>query len=104
MDVAWIRRLLLRELASFSRELDLFEEESLIWAVVPGISNSAGTLALHVCGNPDVLGGIRPPTGLFLLHLGTHLAHHLGQVGYLRRILTGDNQSSGAISLKALSA
>ncbi len=162
MEIAWIRLLLTRELTSFARELELFPDESLIWRVVPGISNSAGTLTLHVCGNlqhfvgavlggtgyvrnrdlefsalgvsraalsgelkktiqvvdavlsrlpgevlsagfPDVPGGGPVPTGLFLLHLCTHLAHHLGQVGYLRRALTGQNQSSGAIAIKALS-
>jgi uncharacterized damage-inducible protein DinB len=160
-DTVWIRLLLLRELTAFSRELDLFEDERLIWTIAPGISNSAGTLALHVSGNlqhyvgavlggtgyvrdrelefstrgvpraalsaglgttarvvdtvlsalpedalstdyPDVPGGIRVPTGLFLLHLSTHLAHHLGQAGYLRRFLTRENRSSGAIALKAL--
>jgi hypothetical protein len=162
VDTAWLRLLLIRELTSFSRELDLFPDEHLIWRTVPGISNSVGTLALHICGNlqyyvgavlgdtgyirnrdlefsargvsraslaaelqrtihavqavlsglpeqtlsseyPDVLGGIRVPTGLFLLHLSTHLAHHLGQAGFLRRCLTGENRSSGAISMKALS-
>ena len=162
MDIAWLRLLLTRELSSFSRELDLFPDEQLIWRTVPGISNPAGTLALHVCGNlqyyvgavlggtgyvrnrdlefsargvsraslsaelqktihavqavlsglpeqalpneyPDVLGGLRVPTGLFLLHLSTHLAHHLGQAGFLRRCLTGENKSSGAIAMKALS-
>lgn len=52
---------------------------------------------------PEELAGSRIATGLFLVHLVTHLAHHLGQVGYLRRILTGADISSGAISLKALS-
>jgi uncharacterized damage-inducible protein DinB len=52
---------------------------------------------------PEELAGSRLPTGLFLLHLTAHLAHHLGQVGSLRRALTGENASSGAISLKALS-
>lgn len=28
-------------------------------------------------------------TGFFLLHLTTHLAYHLGQINYLRRILEG---------------
>lgn len=161
MDTQWTRLLLIRELTSFSRELELFPDESLIWKTVPGISNSAGNLALHVCGNlqhfvgavlggtgylrnrdlefsargvsravllaelqetthvvdtvlprlpenalsadyPDVPGGGRVPTGLFLLHLGIHLAHHLGQAGYLRRVLTGQNQSSGAIAVRAL--
>jgi hypothetical protein len=159
----WISLLLTRELSAFSRELELFEDEALIWATSPGISNPAGTLTLHVCGNlrhyvgavlgntgyvrdrdlefsardiprsllqahlaetievvrtvladlpgqrlradyPDILGGPRLSTGLFLLHLTTHLAFHLGQAGYLRRILTSANASSGALSMQALSA
>ena len=52
---------------------------------------------------PEQVGGSRMATGLFLLHLSTHLAHHLGQIGYLRRILTGESVSSGAISINALS-
>jgi hypothetical protein len=162
MHNEWTSRLLTRELSAFSRELDLFPDESLIWEIVPGIINSAGTLTLHVCGNlqyyvgtilgntgyvrnrglefsardvpravlkatlektaevvhavladlpdeslaeeyPDVLGGPRMPTGLFLGQLSSHLAFHLGQVGYLRRILTGANESSGALALRELS-
>jgi hypothetical protein len=162
MHNEWTRRLLIRELSAFSRELDLFPDEALIWATAPGISNPAGTLVLHVCGNlqyyigavlgntgylrnrglefsardvpravlkatlektadvvgavlaglpdeslaaeyPDVLGGPRMPTGLFLGQLTSHLALHLGQVGYLRRILTGANESSGALALRELS-
>jgi hypothetical protein len=41
-------------------------------------------------------------TGWFLLHLGTHLAFHLGQAGYLRRMITGDSASTSPISLKVL--
>jgi hypothetical protein len=160
---AWIASVMARELASYSRELDLFQDESLIWATVPGIANSAGNLALHVAGNlqhyvgatlgdtgyvrdrdfefsarglsretlhaelstasrvvtavlgnfpesrlqetyPDILDGIRLPTGLFFQQLSSHLAFHLGQVGYLRRVLTQSSESSGAVSMKALSS
>lgn len=159
--MAWTSFLIGRELRGFAREIELFPEEEQIWQTVPGISNSAGTLALHVCGNlqhfvgavlggrsyvrdrqfefaardlsrahllaeiertlevvasvlpglseeaveapyPDVLGGLRPPTGLFLHHLACHLSHHLGQAGYLRRALTGENRSSGTISMESL--
>jgi hypothetical protein len=51
---------------------------------------------------PQQVGGVTLPTGLFLIHLTTHLAFHLGQVGYLRRILTGVDQGSGAVSPAAL--
>lgn len=158
---AWLRLLLVRELEAFGRELSLFPNDELVWATLPGISNSAGTLALHVSGNlqhfvgrvlgatgyvrdrnaefsrrgvsrdelareirqtiqvienvlprlssddlaleyPEAVGGVRFPTGLFLLHLSTHIAHHLGQAGYLRRALTGESRHSEAISVKVL--
>jgi Protein of unknown function (DUF1572) len=51
---------------------------------------------------PMVVGGLQPATGRFLVHLASHLAFHLGQVGYLRRALTGDATSAGAMSIKDL--
>jgi hypothetical protein len=60
---------------------------------------------------PEMLAGIYPEppvagkqiqTGRFLLHLCVHASFHLGQAGYLRRLLTGDGRSSGALSLAAL--
>ena len=156
-----VRRLLVRELEAFAREVELFPDDASLWRTFPGVTNSAGNLALHVCGNLKhfvgaVLGGtgyvrdrpaefatrsgrredvarqlretaavvsrvlpnvpqsalaalypkphegIQLPCERFLLHLVTHLAFHLGQAGYLRRALTGDGRTSGAISLKAL--
>lgn len=47
----WIGALLTRELDSFERELQLFPDEASVWGTVPGVTNSAGTLALHVSGN-----------------------------------------------------
>lgn len=54
--------LLVRELEAFERELDLFPDDASAWRTVPGISNSAANLALHVSGNLQyyvgtVLGG-----------------------------------------------
>ena len=43
------------------------------------------------------------PTGVFLVHLGAHLAFHLGQAGYLRRVITGENVSTNPLPLAALS-
>ena len=42
---------LVRELEGFRRELALFPDEASVWQTVPGITNSAGNLALHVAGN-----------------------------------------------------
>ena len=54
--------LLVRELQTFERELDLFADEAAIWKMAPPLSNSAANLALHVAGNLQyfvgtVLGG-----------------------------------------------
>lgn len=150
-----ITRLLVRELRGFQREILLFPDDATVWATLPGITNSAGNLALHLAGNlrdfvGRVLGGVpyvrdrddefgrragtrdevvaaldaairaveqtpldrlegefpEPPGGyrvemrLFLLHLCSHAAYHLGQAGYLRRALTGDARTSGALSLR----
>jgi uncharacterized damage-inducible protein DinB len=156
-----IRRLMTRELEAFAREVELFPDDESLWRTVPGVTNSAGNLALHVCGNlkhfvgavlgdtgyvraretefatrsgrredvarqvreaaevvstvlpslprgaleapyPEPHDGIQLRCDRFLLHLCTHLAFHLGQAGYLRRALTGDARTSGAVSLKAL--
>jgi hypothetical protein len=43
--------LLVRELKGFEAELGLFPDDTRIWETVPGISNSAANLALHVAGN-----------------------------------------------------
>jgi uncharacterized damage-inducible protein DinB len=47
---------------------------------------------------PLEAGGVQLPTGLFLQHLAAHVAYHLGQVDYHRRIVTGSGETVGAIS------
>ena len=152
-----LRILLLRDLDSFRREVELYPDDDVLWKTLPGVSNSGGNLALHAAGNllhfigsilgktgyvrnrdaefsrrsgtradvivelsrahevvgsvlgrltdeeltrpyPELVNNRRFVTGDFLLHLSTHLAFHLGQAGYLRRALTGDVTSSGAVS------
>ena len=156
-----LRAVIIRELESFAREIELFPDDQLVWQTVPGITNSSGNLALHVAGNlqhfvghvlggtgyvrnrdaefarrtgsraevvaeitrarevvstvlgrlsddaldrtyPEPIQGRQLSTGTFLVHLATHLAFHLGQVGYLRRALTGDSTSAGAVSSASL--
>ena len=160
---ATIAIFLVRELEGFQRELELFPDDQSLWKTAPGVTNSAGNLALHVAGNvqyyvgtvlgrthyvrnredefsrrsgtrneviAEIQAAIRivrtvvpalPPeefdrvfpekvfgrdlrTDRFLLHLCTHAAYHLAQAGYLRRIVTGLNQTSGAMSLAPLEA
>jgi thioredoxin-related protein len=155
-----LKTLLIRELDGFAREVELFPDDELLWKTVPGVTNSVGNLALHVCGNlqhfigavlgktgyvrnrevefgtrsgtradvvreirttiavvdrvlsalpddavardyPEPVHGLALPAHRFLMHLSAHIAHHLGQAGYLRRILTV-SESSGPLPLKAL--
>lgn len=51
MNANAIRKTILRELTTIADELESYRDESDIWKTVPGISNSTGTLALHVAGN-----------------------------------------------------
>ena len=154
--------LLTRELEGVRREIELFTDDASLWRTLPGVTNSAGNLALHVAGNLQhfvgaVLGGsayVRDPdrefssrsgsrreiieelqkaalavrvvvpnltdavlgcdfpepvipdhriqTLRFLLHLCAHASFHLGQAGYVRRALTGQNQSAGPVPLREL--
>ncbi len=153
--------LLVRELEGVRREVELFSDDASLWRTLPGVTNSAGNLAMHVAGNlqhyvgavlggtgyvrnrdaefsrrsgsraevvaeldaaikavrtvlpavpsdridapyPETINGAPIRTGLFLCHLATHAAFHLGQLGYLRRAVTGDTRSSGAVPIRVL--
>lgn len=51
---------------------------------------------------PAELGGNRIQTGMFLQHLASHLAYHLGQIDYHRRVVTGSSHSVGALPLTTI--
>lgn len=51
---------------------------------------------------PEKIGGRTFSTGLYLVHLATHLAYHLGQTDYHRRAVTGDGTSAGTLSFRQL--
>ncbi len=53
---------------------------------------------------PQALLGQQLVTGDFLLHLASHLAFHLGQVDYHRRVVTGDRTSVAPMSIPALAS
>lgn len=156
-----IRSVLLRDLRALGRQVDAYPSDDTIWRTPPGISNSAGTLVLHLTGNlehfigavlggtgyvrdreaefatrdltraelrqridkaakavdatltqlspeqwqapyPIPVGGRNLGTADFLVHLATHLAYHLGQMDYHRRMLvpgagTVDSMSIGEL-------
>ena len=51
MSADQIATILVRDLKALKRELEAFKDERHIWRTAPGITNSAGTLALHLAGN-----------------------------------------------------
>lgn len=159
--VGAIGTMMLREMVTLRKEVEAYPSDESLWKVVPGITNSGGTLALHLAGNlqhfigavlggsgyirnreaefsvrglsraevlnlidqatgslthtfrsltdevlgrqyPERVGKVRLSTGDFLVHLEGHLAYHLGQIDYHRRITTGGGALSGAMSPGAL--
>lgn len=135
-----------RDIARLAQELRAFPDAATLWATLPGVSNPAGNLALHLEGNlrhyigfqlggvpyvrvrerefdnksisqedliqrieslqfiPSIVAGLTQEqlnamypepqwgalrtTSQFLFSLYGHFNYHLGQIGYLRRILT----------------
>jgi hypothetical protein len=66
--------------------------------VVPNLTD-----AVLGCDFPEpVIPDHRIRTLRFLLHLCAHASFHLGQAGYVRRALTGQNQSAGPVPLREL--
>lgn len=162
MKLAWIERMMVRELETLKKEVEATPDDETLWTSPPGVSNSIGNLSLHLCGNlqhfigavlgktgyvrqrdaefstrnmpraelvagigrtqgvvtsvltaggidleaeyPELVGGkFRVVTGEWLVHLEAHLAFHVGQAGYLRRILTGTNLPVPSVGIPALS-
>ncbi len=64
---ASIAAILDRDLQALSREVEAYPDERGLWQNVPGISNVAGTLVLHLAGNIQHYVGAR-----------------LGETGYIR--------------------
>lgn len=49
--VADIRLILERDVESLMREVERFDSDEQLWQTLPGVSNTAGNLAVHVAGN-----------------------------------------------------
>jgi len=70
---------------------------AVIEATLPNVSDEV------MAGDyPMPLAGKTLNTTTFLVHLAAHLAFHLGQAGYLRRIITGEDKSTGPLPVAAL--
>lgn len=46
-----VRMTMVRDLRSLEREIDAYPDDESLWLTPPGITNSAGNLALHLAGN-----------------------------------------------------
>jgi len=62
-----IRSIVLRDIRAVRREVEAYSNEAMLWELRGGATNSAGNLALHLCGNLQHFVGAR-----------------LGQTGYVR--------------------
>lgn len=51
---------------------------------------------------PEQIAGHTVSTGEWLVHLATHLAYHLGQIDYHRRLVTGRPETVGTMSVPEL--
>jgi uncharacterized damage-inducible protein DinB len=67
MLVNAVAALLDRDLRALKREVEAYPDETQLWETVPGMANTAGTLALHLAGN-----------------LRHYIGARLGTTGYIR--------------------
>ena len=77
---------------------EIYRELDAAIAVIRGVLPSLPAEAL-AAEFPELVMGLRFRTSTFLVHLCAHAGFHLGQAGYLRRIVMGDATSSGPIPL-----
>ena len=141
-----LKSLYRRDLEKLKTEINSYQTEANLWRIENGVTNSAGSLSLHLIGNlnhfigaeigksgyvrqrdlefsnkniprnelaqmiddtlvavenaidslrdeqfdeeyPLIVFTEKMTTGYFLVHLATHLAYHLGQINYHRRLL-----------------
>ena len=161
MLASTIQTLITRDLRAIRREIEAYPDDASVWRAVPGLPNTAGTLALHAAGNirhfvgatlgrdgyvrdrdaefarrdvprtellasidaaiaavdrslpgvddavfdgpwPDPIAKRTVGARDFAVHLVAHLAYHLGQMDYHRRMVTGSSAGVDAVSVREL--
>jgi uncharacterized damage-inducible protein DinB len=63
MSISDFGAVIVRDLRAVQREVQAYPDDAMLWKLTPAITNSAGTLVLHICGNlrhfvGSVLGGV----------------------------------------------
>jgi hypothetical protein len=82
---------------------EVVEEMLRARAIVAQVMPSLPAAALETMLEAQSLPGPIPAQRL-LMHMCAHAGFHLGQIGYLRRILTGENRSVGPLPVAPLLA
>lgn len=84
-----IAKLIDRDLVKLAQELEQYPDEQIMWAVKPGINNSAGNLCLHLCGNlQHFFGAIIGKTGYQRNRENEFAATHVPRTELLKEIET----------------
>ena len=93
--------------AEFSRR-DVPRAELLheIDAAIAAVARGLGATSDAALGGvfPEKVGGREVMTSDMLVHIAAHLAYHLGQFDYHRRVVTGDGRGVGAMAISELPA
>lgn len=91
--------------AEFStRGLSRTDLVGLVEQATAALSRTFGSLTDAVLESryPEPVAQVRVSTGDFLVHLEGHLAYHLGQIDYHRRIITGTGALAGSLAPRNL--
>lgn len=67
MQTETLKILFNRDLTKLKQEIELYQNETKLWAIEKGITNSAGNLCLHLIGN-----------------LNSYIGSELGKTNYIR--------------------
>ena len=155
--------MIMRDLNGIDEQIAEYPDDESLWIVKPGISNSAGVLAIHAAGAmrhfigsilgksgfvrdrdaefasrgksreevravlksavrevgdaldsvsdeqiasaypvPFGVAHVQARTSDVLVHMAVHLAYHLGQIDYHRRLLTADPKKIDILTTRAL--
>lgn len=158
-----VKLMIMRDLRGTEQQIASYPDDASLWIVRPGISNSAGVLAVHIAGAlrhfvgsiigdsgykrdrdaefashgksrdeiraileaaiaevgaaldsvsdqqiaaaypiPFGVAQVEARTSDVLIHMAVHLAYHLGQIDYHRRLLTADPKKIDLISTRVL--
>jgi len=98
MTSTYLKRVLIRDLEALRTHLNLYSEEEQLWELPAGISNSAGTLALHLVGNVrHFIGAQIGESGYVRDREAEFNAQHVARAVIEQHIDSAINEISGAL-------